>query len=272
MKYFALIALLVAGCIAPPSSAPNAAMTDGGALPDVSIDEDAGTTPDAASRPDIGDQDYDGGGGTDAGSTVNGGRDAAEDRCETLGRPIGLWNMEQSVGDEVANVGAGDVPALLLTNATLEAGRGGNVLVTAGAGDIEPYIPDAPAFDLDAGTVALWLRSNEPGLNGDRGLVSRDAIGQNLNGHWTVELRNGRPYARLQNTTDVVELSLDRQIPADTWGDGGLSPGLLRTLVAVTVEFEGIPSAQICHLHTSVLCKPGARNLSLRSLLVSPLC
>ncbi len=102
-----------------------------------------------------------------------------------------------------------------------------------GSGSIElagghVRVADSPGFDLDEGSVELFFRAPTPAL--DQAILSRDANGTTLHGHFTIGLSvEGRLWVRIQRMGDLAMFRCTGPIPADQWMHVGVSfgpPGL----------------------------------------------
>ena len=216
-------ALFLSACIqAPPDSLGDE--MDGS----VPVADMSGAT-DFEGRPDDGPAPRDTG-GSDVGppdvevpDLAGDASDAAEDDvgepappCDVAEVPFGRWAMDQTVGDAVPNTGRGSFEGLKLTGAKLEPGRVGSHLRTTGNSLVTPHVPDSAAFDLDSGTVSFWVNPDDTTSNS--GLVSRDALNQNTNGHFTVELVFDQVQFRLQELVgESPEIRSTAKVRAGEW-------------------------------------------------------
>jgi len=174
----------------------------------------------------------DSGPGTDTGSGTDSG--GAMDS----GPPTSSACTPASASDLVHFAFDGDDGASMLTDATGSANaivRGGTASLVAGptgcgqalsfATGVEAVIPDSPRWDLDEGSIDLWVWRPTGRPAPWAGIISRDAGGSAFPGHFSIYVANdGRIVARLQNGGDFTLCSV-APLPEESWHHIGVNFG-----------------------------------------------
>ena len=82
------------------------------------------------------------------------------------------------------------------------------------------------AFGQTAGTISLWFNADD--LDGNKGILSRDASFNALDGHLTIRQKGNDLWVRLQNEDGSETVEVDDAVTEGTWhnvavsfGDGG---------------------------------------------------
>ncbi|MBA3456720.1 MAG: hypothetical protein H0T42_26760 [Deltaproteobacteria bacterium] len=159
-----------------------------------------------------------GGAPGDADARDGGGPDpcAASIDLDTLA----LYTFEAGLGDDAT--GAHD--AMVRGGVTANAGFCGT---TAGQFTTGGYllVPDAPAFDVAAASLELFLRSPAPGSVLNQTVIARDAIDVTFEGHFTLFLTPGGELIARHQRAGASFFRCAAPIAADTWTHIGVSIG-----------------------------------------------
>jgi Concanavalin A-like lectin/glucanases superfamily len=88
-------------------------------------------------------------------------------------------------------------------------------------------VADSPAFDLPVGSVELFVRTPDPSVGDLQGILSRDAVGTDFDGHFLIAFAaSGQLFARIQHTpaTHVFRCTV-APVSEGTWHHVGISFG-----------------------------------------------
>ncbi|MEO8705206.1 MAG: LamG-like jellyroll fold domain-containing protein, partial [Kofleriaceae bacterium] len=128
------------------------------------------------------------------------------------------------------------------------AGRCGTDAIGFPAGT-HVRVPDSPAFDLAAGSIELFVQTATPAVGDIQGILSRDAVGTDFDGHLSMALGpTGQLWVRMQRTANVTVFRCTAgSIPANQWVHVGVSFGSAgfrlwldhTQATGTTTEFDG---------------------------------
>ena len=101
-----------------------------------------------------------------------------------------------------------------------------DALVFSDASDVYVEIPHSPDFDLDSGSIELWVRPHTVPENTIHGVIGRDALDTMFPGHVSLWfLPDRRLVARLQNPDGEAHRCSNEPIEIDQWSHVGINFG-----------------------------------------------
>jgi len=147
---------------------------------------------------------------------------------------VALYSFEGDVGTDASGGHSG----AQIGTVTSDGGRCGSHGAKFGGGFIR--IPDSPAFDLPEGSVELFAQIARIDVGRSQGLISRDALNTDFNGHFTLALtEDGHLFVRLQRIGNLSVYRCTKEpVPTNQWIHIGISfgpPGLQMWLDHVEV-------------------------------------
>lgn len=117
----------------------------------------------------------------DAAGNSDGIVDQAADACSGVDPDtIALFSFEGALGADASGTHSGTIEG----NVTPGSGRCGASSAVFDSGHV--LVPDDAAFDLATGSIELFVRLSSTSTADNQGLVTRDAQGTNLDGHFSI--------------------------------------------------------------------------------------
>ena len=114
--------------------------------------------------------------------------DASPDACADCPQLVARYRFENSLGDDTSGHAASAVGGSI----SFVMGQSGQALHIPEAGTTHLRIEDTPAWDIAAGKIELHFRYDAGAPAGDLGLISRDALNSNTDGHFSIRLSHDR--------------------------------------------------------------------------------